>query len=130
MSLLCLFYAAGAQTVTDHKTEAEARKAAGKGIVYKIPEGVMALPQWQGFRGMMMIAQKQPWGIFISYPNDGESLDVLKDRAGKWVARMFVHDDAKVDKIEWQSKTVPSNKGDLGDNGLQKSFDSDAETSR
>lgn len=128
ISLVCLISGAGAQTVTNHKTEESARKAAGQGIVYKIPGGVMALPKWDGFRGMIMLAEKQPWGIFISYPDEGETLDALKLRAGKWIARMFVHDEAMVDKIDWQSKTAPSNKGDIGDTALQRSYDNETET--
>lgn len=126
--LLGLVAVSSAQTVTTHKTEAEAQKASGQGIVYKIPGGVMALPSWQGFKGMMMLAEKQPWGIFISYPNDGESLDDLKLRAGKWVAGMFVHEDGLVDKIDWQSKTILSNKGDLGETALQRSYVNDKQS--
>jgi len=96
-------------------------------IIYKIPDGVMPM-DWKDFKGMLMLGGKQPWGIFVAYPNDGESLDELKTRAGKTIAKMFVHDEAKVDKVEWKTITVAANKGDASDTALQKLYESDTET--
>ena len=97
----------------------------GGGIIYKIPDNVMPM-KWQGYKGMLMLAEKQPWGIFISYPEQDETIDALKARAEKSIARMFVHDDAKAAAIEWQSKTMSGHEGDSG--AVQKQFEDEKMT--
>ena len=74
-----------AQTITTNKTEDQAKKSAGSGITYKIPDKVMPL-KWKDFKGMLMLSQKLPSGIFITYPEESESLADLKIRAEKSVA--------------------------------------------
>ena len=103
-----------AQGIKTNKTEDEAKKTAGSGVTFKIPDKVMPM-KWKDFKGMLMLSQKLPSGIFISYPEENESLADLKIRAEKSVAAMFFEDDQKVDEIVWETKTVPSHKGDSGE---------------
>lgn len=102
---------------TNHKTESDAKKAAGSGITFKIPNGVMPT-DWKGFKGMLMLEQR-PSGIVISYPEEGESISGLKGRMAKAIAQMFVHNEKTAGEINWIDTDISSNKGDKG-NGIQK----------
>ena len=84
----CVFTAISnlnAQNVTNHKTKDEAKKSAKNGVTFKIPDKVMPM-KWKDFKGMLMLSQKIPSGIFITYPEESESLADLKIRAEKSVA--------------------------------------------
>ncbi len=121
----CIFTAIlniNAQTIPTNKTEDEAKKSAGSGITFKIPDKVIPM-KWNDFKGMLMLSEKLPSGIFISYPEESESIADLKIRAEKSVAAMFFRDDKKVDEIVWETKTVPSHKGDSGETAVMKTFD-------
>lgn len=120
-----LFFAINAfsQKVTTSKTEDEAKKKAGQGITFKIPDKVMPMQTWKDFKGLLMLSSEGPSGIFISYPNDGETIADLKIRAEKVLANMFVHDEKKTSEIVWQTKSVPTHKGDKDNSGVMKTFD-------
>jgi hypothetical protein len=122
LTIIFCGFSAQAQTVTSHKNEAEAKKAAGAGVTYKIPAGVMPM-QWSHFKGMLMLCEKKPCSIFISYPDENESLEQLKVRAGTALTAMFVHDEAAAKKIEWQTSSVPSHKGDRAETAVLKTFE-------
>ncbi len=115
---------AQAQKVTTHSNENEAKKNAGQGITFKIPPKVIPT-QWKNFKGMLMLGEKSPSGVFISYVNEGETVDKLKTRAEKAIALMFAHEDKKVDELVWETKSVPVHKGDKPDSGVARSFDND-----
>lgn len=121
LAVCFLFSLAPAQT--SQNTESEAKKAAGRGVVYKVPDGVMPLPSWAGFKGMMMLCEKKPCGIFIGYPNEGETLEALKKRMSEWIGKMFVHEDAQARAIAWQSKDIPAHKGDKGNTAKMNTFE-------
>jgi hypothetical protein len=126
LAVCLLFSLAPAQT--SRNTESEAKRVAGRGVVYKVPDGVMPLPSWSGFKGMMMLCGKKPCGLFISYPNEGESLEALKKRMSEWIGSMFLHDDAKAKAIVWQSKDIPAHKGDKGNKAKMITYDDPAQT--
>lgn len=102
-----------AQTLTTAKNEDEAKKAAGQGITFKIPDGVMPM-EWkkQGFKGVLMLAQKDPSGIFIVYPNEKETIEELTIRVKKNIVPMFMHDDKNVDKFQWKVSDLLKHEGD------------------
>ncbi|HEY0429902.1 MAG TPA: hypothetical protein VGC76_19115 [Pyrinomonadaceae bacterium] len=106
---------------------ANAQKSNEKGITFKIPENVMPI-EWKDFKGMLMLSPKKPSGIFISYPNDGETLESLTIRAGKSIAQMFVHDEKKAENIEWQIKSIPAHRGDKGDSATSKIYEGESAT--
>jgi hypothetical protein len=124
LAMLIVFAAANVQA--QNKTGEEAEKKAGQGITFKIPDKVMPMP-WQDFKGVLMLYQKQPGGMFISYPNENESLDDLKKRAEKFIANMFVHDEKKAGELQWQVKSVPSHRGDKGESAVMKLYDGEKE---
>jgi hypothetical protein len=120
---IILLFAINLQAQTENKIENKASAA----ITYKVPDGVMPM-KWHDFKGMLMLGGEKPSGIFITYPNEGESIADLEIRAGKEIARMFVHDESKAGKIDWQSKTIPAHEGDKGTEALIKTYDSPEET--
>ncbi|MCU0239204.1 MAG: hypothetical protein MUC29_07160 [Pyrinomonadaceae bacterium] len=102
-----------AQTTSNHKTQEEAKQNAGKGVTFKIPEGVIPM-DWNknGFKGLLLLAKKDPTGIFLAYPNDNENIEDLKSRVKKTIVPMFIHDDKNVEKSEWKSLEMPLRQGD------------------
>jgi hypothetical protein len=104
---------ARAQTITQSKTQEEASKKAGQGVTFKIPEGVMPM-EWSNFKGLLMLNAKLPAGIFISYPDENETIENLKARAREFILPMFAHDkkNAKDKDIAWQIKDIPAHPGD------------------
>lgn len=86
-------------------------------IVFKIPNDVFPM-DWNksGFKGTLMLQKESPSGVFIAYPNQGESSDELRERAAKFIAPMV--SDAKAEEaITFEIKTIKSNKDDIQDRG-------------
>lgn len=83
------------------------------GAIFKVPEGYMQM-QMPGFRGVMMLEPKKPAGMFITYPNDNETTDALRQRILDLVAPMFIHDEKlkAVTPITWDAKPLPAHEGD------------------
>lgn len=119
---LAFCFAVNAQTQNNGKNT-----AGNSGIIFKIPKGVMPV-EWSDFKGVLMLDPKNPSGIFISYPNEGEAIDKLKARAEKFLANMFVHDEKKTEAIAWQTKSVPVHQGDKEGSGLMKVYDDETQT--
>ncbi|HYN84679.1 MAG TPA: hypothetical protein VER32_05460 [Pyrinomonadaceae bacterium] len=92
--------------------EAEKGKSADArpqgGILFKPPKGFMPL-DFAGFKGVLMINPKRAAGMFIAYPDDGETLDALRERARDAAGRMFIHDKgkAKAAPLAWKAATLP-----------------------
>lgn len=87
-------------------------------IVYKIPDGVFPM-DWNksGFKGTLMLEKDSPSGVFIAFPNDGETSDDLRERAAKFIAPMVAHSAKEKETIPFEVKQIGSHKGDLEDRG-------------
>ena len=87
-------------------------------IVYKIPDGVFPM-DWNksGFKGTLMLEKDNPSGLFIAFPNQGESLDDLRERSAKFIAPMVVHDTKEKTSIPFEIKSIVSHEGDIADRG-------------
>ena len=98
-------------------------------IVYKIPDGVFPM-DWSksGFKGTLMLDKDSPSGIFIAFPNEGESGDDLRDRAAKFIAPMVVHDTKEKATIPFEVKSITSHKGDIEDRGRYYFFKGEKES--
>jgi hypothetical protein len=85
-------------------------------IIYKIPDGVFPM-DWNkgGFKGMLCLQKGSPSGVFIAFPNEGETSDELRERVAKYVAPMVVGDAKDLAKIPFDVKTIASHKGDVED---------------
>lgn len=89
-------------------------------IVFKIPDDVFPM-DWNknGFKGILMLRKDSPSGIFVAYPNDGETLEALRERAAKFIAPMFISDEnEKKKEINFQKSPIPVHKGDVDNSGL------------
>src|SRR5882724_5321060 len=60
------------------------------GAVIHVPDGYMRVPM-AGFNGTMMIDPKKAAGMFVTFPEDSEASDTLRERVLKFVAPMFIH---------------------------------------
>ena len=109
------------------ETREDAKKNSGGGITFKVPDKVMGM-QWAGFKGLLMLYPNRPAGIFVSYPNNDESLEKLAVRAEKSLANMFIHDEKKSENIVWQTKTIPAHQGDRGTTATMKTYDDETQT--
>jgi hypothetical protein len=89
------------------------------GVIFKVPDKVFPM-DWNknGFKGMLMLRQDSPSGIFIGYPNDGETIEDLRERAAKFIAPMVISDEAEKKGITFQKNSIPNHKGDAGDSAL------------
>ena len=90
----------------------------GQGIVFKVPDNVFPM-DWKksGFKGMLMLQQDSPSGVFISSPDDGESVEKLRERAAKFIAPMVVHETKDKNPIPFEIKVISGNKGDSVNEG-------------
>lgn len=92
--------------------------------IFKIPEGVLPM-DWNksGFKGILMLRKDSPSGIFVAYPNDGEKIEELRERAAKFIAPMFTGPDKEKEKeIKFKTSSIPNHKGDFGDSGFYYSY--------
>ena len=88
-------------------------EAAKGGALFKIPDGYMQAPL-SDFRGTMMLDPKKPAGMFVTYPNDNETTEALRQRLQKTIAPMFIHAEKGKAKpaISWTTQALPSHPGD------------------
>lgn len=81
--------------------------------VFKIPDGYMKV-EMSKFRGVMMLDPKKAAGMFVTYPDDNETTEALRQRVLTFVASMFIHDDkGKAETpLTWDTKPLPAHAGD------------------
>ncbi len=95
-----------------YETEGEAKRNAGEGITFKVPDGLHSAPL-AGFKGLLMLDLNRPAGIFITYPNEGESIETLKLRALNGLTGMFIHDEGNgTNTFNWSTAKIPVHQGD------------------
>lgn len=92
-----------------------AHAQASKGVVFKVPDGVFPV-DWNknGFKGLLMLRRESPSGVFVCYPNDGETLDALKARAVKFIAPMFIGDEEEKKTVSFQTFPIPNHTAETG----------------
>lgn len=83
-----------------------------RGVVFKIPDGYMPGPL-SDFKGMVMLAQKAPAGMFVSHLSAGDTPDSIRQRLRATIVEMFVH-KKEVPETAWQLKSLPPHEGDSG----------------
>jgi hypothetical protein len=111
--LLVCFQAAQAQTPVARPAtadEVQAGKTSQGGAVFKVPKGYMPAP-FADFKGMLLLDPKKPAGMFVTYPNEGETTDSLRQRARAVIVKMFIH-KGDVPQTAWQIKPLPLHAGD------------------
>ena len=83
----------------------EKRPSNKHGIVFKVVEKTFPRSWKPRFNGFLMLLQESPAAIFISYPNDDESVEDLRKRILDESKSMFgvsvKGDDAKDQSPEW-----------------------------
>ena len=87
--------------------------AYGQGIVFKIPDNVFPM-DWKksSFKGILMLQKDSPSGAFISSPNDGETIEQLRERAAKFIVPMVVSETKDLKHIPFEIRPISKNKGD------------------
>lgn len=90
--------------------EVQAGTTTQGGAIFKIPKGYMPV-KFDTFTGILLINPKKAAGMFVVYPNEGETTASLRQRALAVVASMFFHEkDAPA--TTWQIKSLPRHTGD------------------
>ena len=75
-----------------------------KPVIFKTPSGYMAM-DFPDHLGKLMLTQKQPAGMFVAYPKDGQTMASFTDEAKQMVGKVFLHDDKS---LEWASASLPA----------------------
>lgn len=79
-----------------------------------------------GFRGILMLRQESPSGIFVAYPNDGEKIEDLRERAAQFIAPMFINDEnEKKTTKTFQKSSIPVHQGDVDNSGLYYAYENE-----
>lgn len=95
------------------------------GVTFKIPEDVFPM-DWNknGFKGILMLRKDSPSGIFVGYPNEGETIEELRTRAAKFILPMIVGQGKKMaeEEMKFQIASIPNHKGDSGSSGQYYSY--------
>jgi hypothetical protein len=82
--------------------------------VFKIPDGYMRVPVTD-FRGALMLDPKKPAGMFVTYPNDNETTEALRNRLLAFLGPMFIHEKDKPKgegSLVWTTKSLPAHPDD------------------
>jgi hypothetical protein len=111
VALLCVAHPVGAQEKPPASgLPVGSPNSSERGVVFKQPKNYMPanLPE---FRGLFMLNPKKPAGVFVSYPNDGENTESLRQRIRAAIIPMFIHDEQK-QPVTWDFKPVPAHPGD------------------
>lgn len=114
--LLALFSALTSSQIRAQQTfdkKDDAKESAKKGVVFKTPDKFMRA-ELSGFKGTMFLNPDKPSGIFITYPNENESIEDLTKRARAWFVTFFVRDKKK--EISWQLRPVKPHSTDKAAN--------------
>jgi len=86
-----------------------------KPVSLKLPAGYMPADFPEKRAGKLLLNPKKPAGMFIVYPKEGESPDVLPDLLKSIVAEMFFH-DAKA-TVNWTALPLPPHEGTENESG-------------
>jgi hypothetical protein len=75
-------------------------------------------------KGVLLLDPKKPAGMFIVYPNEGQSDAELLKQFRETVAGMFLHDSKT--EIVWKSAAIAPHQGITGETGAQDITSADA----
>ena len=91
----------------------DAQNKSGREPEFKILDGYVRL-QMASFRGVVMVNPERPAGMFVTYPNDNELSESLRQRILAFVAPMFIHyeEGKPTPSITWVTSVLPSHLGD------------------
>lgn len=91
-----------------------------KPVIFKTPSGYMAM-DFPGHLGKLMLAPKEPGGMFVAYPKDNQDMPSFMEEVKQMVVKMFLH-DAK--NPEWASAALPPHEWIKSESGnLLTTFD-------
>lgn len=94
--------------------------------IFKIPDGVIPT-DWSknGFKGVLMLCKESPSGIFVGYPNEGETIEAMRERATQFITPMFIHDKKEQVEATFKKTSIPKHDGDFGESGLYYLFENE-----
>lgn len=94
---------------------AQAKDPNWKPVTMKLPGGYMPAEFPEKRAGKLLLNPKKPAGMFIVYPQEGESPDVLQNLLKEMVAGMFFHDEKA--PANWTSAQLPAHEGTENETG-------------
>lgn len=86
-----------------------------KPVRLKLPEGYMPADFPEKRAGKLLLNPGKPAGMFIVYPKEGESPDVLENLLKSMVAEMFFHDSKS--PVAWTTVALPAHEGVENESG-------------
>ena len=92
----------------------ESGKKSSDGVIFKSPDGYMPL-DYEKFKGVLMLDPKRPKGMFIAYPDGGQSTEDLSKLIHSSISRMFFHDENL--ELKWTTSALPAHEGVTDESG-------------
>jgi|GEM_PF-1686248 hypothetical protein len=78
------------------------------GVIFKTPKGYMPL-DFPEIKGVLMITQKRPSGMFIVYPSKDQSVDQVSNKVRETIEKMFVHGGKS--ELKWNASALAGHEG-------------------
>ena len=92
-----------------HTGSTDAQSQTGdNGVIFKTPKGYMPL-DFPEIKGVLMITQKRPCGMFIVYPSKDQSVDEVSNKVRETIKNMFVHDGKS--ELKWNVSALEAHQG-------------------
>lgn len=116
-SLLAAVFVAAAAHAADAQTTLE---PSGKfrPVQVRLPDGHMPAPFPEKRVGRLLLNEKRPAGMYVAYPDAGESVEEFNAVLKAIVAGMFIHDPKT--PVNWTQSPLPPHKG--AENGTATLF--------
>ena len=97
------------------QSPSDGTRKGGGAVELKPPKGYSPV-EFAGFKGVLMINPKKAAGMFITYANEGETVEALRERVRDAIAPMFIHDKGKPkpEPLAWETSALPSHPEDGG----------------
>ena len=108
--IAALLAVSAAAKLTQSKDQTPARQP----IIFKSPDGYMSA-DFPGHTGKLLLDPKNPAGMFVAYPKEGQEMSAFIEEVKKMVADMFLHEPTKV--VVWSEKPLPAHKGVVSESG-------------
>ena len=96
----------------EKSTESKAKSSGG--VIFKAPDGYMPM-DFEKFKGVLMIDPSKPRGMFVAYPDAGQSTDDLSKQIHSSIGRMFFHDASP--ELKWITSALPGHEGIADESG-------------
>jgi hypothetical protein len=113
----------GAVSVSNAQTTQTNPPATFRPVQLKLPKGYMPAPFPEKRKGQVLLDAKRPAGMYIVYPQEGETPEAFTEVLKRMVTEMFLHDSKT--PVTWAESPLPPQKGIDNESGTLYSASND-----